>query len=89
MQGDSQDTKSTRFDLLTPCAAGTEMGTLLRKFWHPVALSREVRPGEAAALRVLGEELTLYRGESGKPYLVGGRCAHRRTVLHTGRILGE
>jgi hypothetical protein len=23
---------------------------------------------------------------SGRPYLVGGRCAHRCTVLHTGQI---
>jgi 5,5'-dehydrodivanillate O-demethylase len=32
------------------------------------------------------EDLTLYRGESGTPYLIGGRCAHRCTVLHTGWV---
>jgi 5,5'-dehydrodivanillate O-demethylase len=88
MAGTKEGT-AKRFDLLTQCAPGTEMGTLLRKFWHPVALSREVKPGEAVSLRILGEDLTFYRGESGKPYLIGGRCAHRRTVLHTGRVLGE
>lgn len=81
--------RAEKFRLLTQCAPGTEMGTLLRKFWHPVALSREVDKGQAMALRILGEDLTLYRGESGAPYLIGGRCAHRRTVLHTGRVLGE
>lgn len=37
-------------------------------------------------LRVLGEELTLYRGESGRPYIVGARCPHRYTWLHTGFV---
>ena len=37
----------------------------------------------------LGEDLTLYRGASGKVHLVGGRCAHRRTLLHTGWVVGD
>ncbi len=65
------------------------MGTLLRKFWHPIALTDEVANGKARAVRVLGEDLTLYRGDSGQPHLVGGRCAHRCTVLHTGWVQGE
>ncbi|MSQ71097.1 MAG: iron-sulfur containing oxygenase [Betaproteobacteria bacterium] len=65
------------------------MGALLRKFWHPVALSREVMNGQAMALRILGEDLILYRGESGAAHLIGGRCAHRRTMLQTGRVIGE
>lgn len=81
--------KTEQFKLLTQCAPDTEMGALLRKFWHPVALSRGVDKGQAMAVRILGEDLTLYRGESGKPYLIGGRCAHRRTVLHVGRVVGE
>jgi 5,5'-dehydrodivanillate O-demethylase oxygenase subunit len=31
----------------------------------------------------------LYRGESGRAYLVDARCAHRRTHLHTGWVQGE
>ncbi|OWT61910.1 iron-sulfur containing oxygenase [Candidimonas nitroreducens] len=65
------------------------MGRLLRMFWHPVALSDEVEPGEAIPVRIFGEELTLYRGESGTPYMVAGRCRHRQTVLHTGWVQGE
>lgn len=67
----------------------TLMGKLLRRFWHPVALAGSVAPGRARPLRVLSEDLTLYRGESGTPYLVGGRCAHRCTVMHTGVVAGE
>ncbi len=75
--------------LLSQCARGTPMGALLRSFWQPIALSESVAPGKARAVRVMAEDLTLFRGTSGKPYLVGGRCAHRATVLHTGWIEGE
>jgi 5,5'-dehydrodivanillate O-demethylase oxygenase subunit len=67
----------------------TLMGRLLRSFWQPIARSDSVAPGAARGLKVMGEELTLYRGESGAAHLVGGRCAHRCTVLHTGWIQGE
>jgi len=71
---------------LTQTAPDTPMGKLLRTFWQPVAVADSVAPGKARLLRVLSEDLTLYRGESGKPYLIGGRCAHRCTVLHTGWV---
>ncbi|WP_345245467.1 Rieske 2Fe-2S domain-containing protein [Pigmentiphaga soli] len=75
--------------LLTQTGPDTEMGRLLRLFWHPVALSADVAPGQAMPVKALGEELTLYRGASGTPYLVGGRCRHRQTLLHTGWVQGE
>ncbi len=81
--------RGDRLNRLTLTSRGTEMGTLLRQFWHPIAVARELAPGAAKAVRVLGEDLTLYRGASGAPYLVGGTCAHRRTLLHTGWIEGE
>ena len=62
------------------------MGTLLRQFWQPIAIGSRLAPGAARALRIMCEDLTLYRGESGTPHLVGGRCAHRCTVLHTGWV---
>ncbi|MBV8998822.1 MAG: Rieske 2Fe-2S domain-containing protein, partial [Solirubrobacterales bacterium] len=61
-------------------------GKLLRQAWQPVATSRSLGPGDAQPLRILGEEFTLYRGESGRAYVVGARCAHRYTWLHTGRV---
>jgi 5,5'-dehydrodivanillate O-demethylase len=65
------------------------MGRLLRKFWQPVALSTDLKAASARPLRVLGENLTLYRGASGRAHLIGERCAHRCSVLHTGVIEGE
>jgi 5,5'-dehydrodivanillate O-demethylase len=40
-------------------------------------------------VRVFNEDPTLYRGESSQAYLVGGRCAHRCSRLHTGWVEGE
>ena len=84
-----ENAQLTRHDLLrslTQTAADTPMGKLLRSFWQPVAVADSVAPGKARALRVLSEDLTLYRSEGGTPYLIGGRCAHRCTVLHTGWV---
>ena len=78
-----------RLQLLTQTGPGTDMGRLLRRFWQPVAVSQTLKHGRAVPLRVLGEDLTLYRGESGTAHLVAGRCAHRRTVLHTGWVQGD
>lgn len=74
---------------LTETARGTEMGDLLRGFWQPVSLARQVEPGKAKPVRVFSEDFTLYRGRGGRPYLVAPRCAHRGSLLHTGWIEGE
>jgi 5,5'-dehydrodivanillate O-demethylase len=87
--GDTMADRGARLRLLAQSARGTPMGTLLRRFWQPFAVSRAVAPGQATLVRLLGEELTLYRGASGRAYLVGGRCAHRQTLLHTGWVEGE
>lgn len=81
--------KAEQVALLHETGADTPMGKLLRRFWQPVARSQSVRNGKARGVKVMGEELTLYRGDSGTPHLVGGRCAHRCTVLHTGWVEGE
>jgi 5,5'-dehydrodivanillate O-demethylase len=78
-----------KFVVLAQSAPATLMGRLLRKFWHPVAPADTLKAGSAQRLRVMGEDLTLYRGESGRPYLVAARCAHRGTELHTGWVQGE
>lgn len=70
-------------------SADTMMGKLLRKFWQPVALSSALESGKAKSIKVLGETLTLYRGESGKAFLVAGYCPHRLTLLANGWVDGE
>jgi 5,5'-dehydrodivanillate O-demethylase len=68
---------------------GTLAGRLLRMFRQPVCCSYELAAGRPLPIRILGEEFTLYRGDSGKPHLVGPRCAHRGTQLSVGWIEGE
>jgi len=86
---DAPRERADRLRMLTEIGRDTDMGRLLRRFWHPVAVARDLAPGKARTIRVLGEDLALYRGASGRPYLVGGRCAHRLTLLHTGWVVGE
>ncbi len=46
-------------------APGTLGGKYLRQFWHPIAVSSELPPGRAKPIRLLSENFTLYRGETG------------------------
>ncbi len=61
------------------------MGELMRRYWHPVGLS-----GDATAtprvVRILGEDLVLFRDGSGKAGLLYPRCMHRGTSLYYGRV---
>lgn len=65
---------------------GTAAGRFLRTFWHPILLANDLEKGAAKPIRLMSEDFTLYRGESGKPYLVDFRCAHRQTQLSAGWV---
>lgn len=65
---------------------GTLGGRLMRSAWQPVALSKELEPGQTLPISVMGEEFTIYRGATGTPHLVAGRCAHRNTQLSLGWV---
>ncbi len=67
---------------------GTPMGNLLRRYWNPVGCSALVTT-KPKRVKVLGEELVLYRGESGKVVLSQLRCAHRNVALDYGRVEGD
>ncbi len=72
----------------TEVGRGTPMGELLRRYWHPVGCSEFVT-GKPQRVKVLGEELVLYRGASGQPALMQLRCAHRSLALDYGRVEGD
>ena len=65
---------------------GTLAGRYLRSFWQPIYVGEELAPGRAVPLRIMSEDFTLFRGESGTPHTVEARCAHRRTPLHMGWV---
>jgi 5,5'-dehydrodivanillate O-demethylase len=83
---DHAERRASRLNRLTETRRDSPMGALLRRFWQPVAVGRKLAPGTAQQLRILSEDLTLYRGESGRPHLVGSHCAHRLTLLSTGWV---
>jgi len=68
---------------------GTLAGRYLRMFWQPVYRAQDLGVGGAVPVRIMSETFTLYRGESGKPYLLEFRCAHRGTQLSTGWVEGD
>ena len=65
---------------------GTLAGRYMRMFWQPVYRAQDIAPGHAKPIRIMGEQLTLYRGEGGAPHVVAFRCAHRGTQLSTGWV---
>src|SRR5271170_8130025 len=69
---------------LTRVGPGTPMGDLLRRYWQPVAPALELTSAPVRKLRVLGEDLTLYRDTNGTFGLVGDRCPHRCMSLEHG-----
>ena len=70
---------------LTDTAPDTRTGEMLRRYWHPVALSSEATK-VPKAVRVLSEDLILFRDGTGKVGLLHPRCAHRGTTLYYGKV---
>lgn len=85
-QGTGYERKQSTYNpSLTEVTRGTPMGEMLRRYWHPVGLTSDAvaRP---RAVRVLGEDLILFRKPDGTPGLLHSRCAHRGTTLYYGRV---
>ena len=81
-------------DRITRIGPGTPCGALLRRYWQPAALVDEFDPaidprmeGRAVkAVRLLGEELVLFRDAAGTWGLVARNCPHRGADLAFGRL---
>lgn len=74
-------------EMLTRTGAQTPMGDLFRRFWQPVALSRELPECDGPPIRVklMGEDLLAFRDTHGRVGLVEPRCPHRGADLYYGR----
>ena len=75
-------------EMLTRVGPGTPAGEFLRRYWHPIAVAAELNESPIKRVRILGEDLVLYRGEDGRFGLVAERCSHRGASLAYGRIEG-
>ena len=72
-------------DALVRTSRSTDMGELLRRFWHPVGLCGDAS-NVPKRVRALGEDLILFRTGDGQAGLVHPRCAHRGASLYYGKV---
>ena len=70
---------------MTRVGPGTPGGEMLRRYWWPVWFSQLVtdRP---VPVRILGEDLVLFRDAAGRVGLLDRRCPHRGASLELGRV---
>lgn len=71
-------------DRLTRVGAGTPAGQLFRRYWLPVAATIELEEEPVKQVRILGEDLVLYRDRGGQYGLIGNKCLHRRVSMVFG-----
>jgi phenylpropionate dioxygenase-like ring-hydroxylating dioxygenase large terminal subunit len=84
--GSAYDLPEPSYDAeLVEVGRGKPCGELLRRYWHPIATVDEVKD-LPLPVRILGEDLILFRTAAGNYGLVYPRCAHRGTSLAYGKI---
>ena len=66
----------------------TVCGEYLRRYWHPVALTKEVGQ-QPISVKILGESLILFRTKNDKYGLVHKQCPHRNASLIFGKCEKE
>lgn len=72
---------------LTRVGRGTPAGELLRRYWWPIAVARELTDESPVRfVRLLGEDLVLFRDKSGRVGLLADHCSHRGASLLYGRV---
>ena len=74
-------------DTLTLTTPGTPAGAVLRCYWQPAALTEELN-GErpVVPVRLMGEDLVLFRDQQGELGLIDRHCPHRGADLCFGRL---
>ncbi len=73
--------------LLTQTGPGTPMGELLRRYWMPIAGASEFdETTRVKPVRLMGEDLVLYKDLNGTYGLIDRHCCHRRADLSYGFV---
>ncbi|MCW5650574.1 MAG: aromatic ring-hydroxylating dioxygenase subunit alpha [Ramlibacter sp.] len=86
--------KAEQNELITRIGPGTACGEVLRRYWQPVALVDEFNPAldprmaqrPVKAVRVMGQDLVLFRDGQGRWGLLDRDCPHRGADLSFGRL---
>ncbi len=74
-------------DTLTLTGPGTDAGKVMRHYWQPAALSDELSGNRPVApVKLLSEDLVLFRDSDGQLGLIGRACPHRGADLCYGRL---
>jgi phthalate 4,5-dioxygenase oxygenase subunit len=89
--------KAEQNELITRIGPGTSCGALMRHYWQPVALVDEFNPAldpqmalrPVKAVRILGQNLVLFRNQAGEYGLLDRDCPHRGADLSFGRNEGD
>jgi 5,5'-dehydrodivanillate O-demethylase len=72
---------------LTRVGPGTPMGELMRRYWQPIAAASEFDDDRTTKpVRLMGENLVLYKDLSGNFGLIDRHCCHRSADLSYGFV---
>jgi 5,5'-dehydrodivanillate O-demethylase oxygenase subunit len=81
MLSKEENERLTRVGPVTPC------GNLLRRYWQPVAIASELTAEKPKQrVKIMGEELVIFRDEQGNYGCVAEHCAHRGVSLYYGFV---
>lgn len=72
-------------DELAQVGPGTPCGELMRRYWQPFAQSLALT-ATPQNVRLLGEDLIMFRDGQGRPGILTPRCVHRGTSLYYGKV---
>lgn len=89
--------KAEQNELVTRIGPGTPCGELMRRYWQPVALLDEFNPTldprmaqrPVKTVRLLGQDMVLFRDVQGRWGLLDRDCPHRNADLGFGRHEGD
>lgn len=74
-------------ELLTRVGPGTPAGEMLRRYWLPVSIAKELTDENPTKfVRVLCEDLVLFKDKMGRMGLIADHCSHRGASLLYGRV---
>ena len=68
---------------LVPVGPKDPAGRIFRRYWIPIEVAGDLGP-KPKEIRILGEDLVLFRFPNGEPGLVGAQCAHRNAGMQHG-----
>ncbi|MFC3052559.1 aromatic ring-hydroxylating dioxygenase subunit alpha [Kordiimonas pumila] len=70
----------------TKVGPNTPMGNMLRRYWHPIAAVAELEENPIKAVRLLCEDLVLFKSGKGEYGIVDRQCPHRRADMLYGIV---